>query len=410
MAPLAALLALALAGLLVPADSGDLQPQALNLGLPDGLYADRQALLALKAIIPSSGFGSSTIKTGWPSSTSSPNYNPCNSSTAAGSGGVLQNGAWPYIICSANRVTQLKLAGLGIVGDGLPVDLAYMDSLNTLLLQNNKFTGTVPDGWAGPALFSSLVTLRLSGNQLSGTLPPWDRRGAFKALSELSLDNNQIEGALPASWAGLSRPLRSVTTLNLAGNNLGQVPDGRGGYTYPPLPNGATDWGSSDLWDGPFPRLKVLNVEGNAYKGPLPSNWGSPYAFGALRSLRLGSNQLSGTLPASWAALGAFPRLQELQLQWNNLGDPAAKGGHGGDRDGRAGGEDTGGGLPEAWKRAGPPRAFPALQTLVLFNGNGQICGQPQASNTKLQGDAAYNVTDAVGRVYVPGGAWRACS
>ncbi len=42
MSPLAALLALALAGLVVPASSGDLQPLALNLGLPDGLYADRE--------------------------------------------------------------------------------------------------------------------------------------------------------------------------------------------------------------------------------------------------------------------------------------------------------------------------------------------------------------------------------
>ena len=77
----------------------------------------------------------------------------------------------------------------------------------------------------------------------------------------------------------------------------------------------------------------------------------------------------AGFLPPQWGSM--FPKLQYLLINDNDLtaaaaGVPAA--------------------LPGTWTRRTAPRVFPALQALVLFNGNGQICGQPKASNARLQG------------------------
>lgn len=82
---------------------------ALRLAAPLAeLYYDRLALLSLKALIAPSGFGTSAIEAGWPSSTRSPSRNPCASPTAKEvDPGVLQNGSWPHIICYQKRVTQL---------------------------------------------------------------------------------------------------------------------------------------------------------------------------------------------------------------------------------------------------------------------------------------------------------------
>ncbi len=74
-------------------------------------------------------------------------------------------------------------------------------------------------------------------------------------------------GVLPTTWAGPFRPLHGLNNLILARNLLGRVPDGAGGYTYPPLPDGASDWGTGDRWLSPFPNLKWLNLDTNSYRG-----------------------------------------------------------------------------------------------------------------------------------------------
>lgn len=55
-----------------------------------------EALLALKAIIPPGGYGTSQIKAGWPTSASSPNFNPCNATAV-----------WPHVKCTQFRVVEM---------------------------------------------------------------------------------------------------------------------------------------------------------------------------------------------------------------------------------------------------------------------------------------------------------------
>jgi hypothetical protein len=47
--------------------------------------------------------------------------------------------------------------------------------------------------------------------------------------------------------------------------------------------------------------METLDLDNNAFTGPLPASWGS---LKALASLNLNGNQLTGGIPPSWGALG----------------------------------------------------------------------------------------------------------
>jgi hypothetical protein len=50
--------------------------------------------------------------------------------------------------------------------------------------------------------------------------------------------------------------------------------------------------------------MEDLELNKNAFTGPLPASWGS---FSKLTTLWLSTNKLQGSIPASWGALGAVP-------------------------------------------------------------------------------------------------------
>ena len=64
--------------------------------------------------------------------------------------------------------------------------------------------------------------------------------------------------------------------------------------------------------------LQALRLDGNAFYGTLPPDFGAGNAsaapFPQLAQLHLASNNLSGPLPESWAAGPSFPSLVELHL------------------------------------------------------------------------------------------------
>lgn len=58
-----------------------------------------------------------------------------------------------------------------------------------------RFTGSIPDAWAGKNSFTGLKALNLAGNDLTGTLPSWNRAGAWRSLEHVDLSENNFYGA-----------------------------------------------------------------------------------------------------------------------------------------------------------------------------------------------------------------------
>ena len=110
----------------------------------------------------------------------------------------------------------------------------------------------------------------------AGTVPAsWGSAGSFPALSFLDLEDCQLTGTMPASWPP------ALQILTVPGNNF----DG-------PLPVGLSQ----------LAQLQQLSLDGNAFTGQLPPDWGNPEAFSSLFSLHCAETHLTGSLPPSWGS------------------------------------------------------------------------------------------------------------
>jgi len=135
------------------------------------------------------------------------------------------------------------------------------------------------------AFFSALKILDLSDNRLVGVAP----LAALQGLKQLYVQGNALRGALdlaPGAFAGLE-------TLDASFNALGPE-------TLVPL--------------AALPRLRKLDLGGNAAVGPAFPAELPPGGFPALEDLGLASCGLSG---ASLGALARLPRLRALGLHGN---------------------------------------------------------------------------------------------
>lgn len=93
--------------------------------------------------------------------------------------------------------------------------------LETIALNNNQLTGTIPTNWNLRQLFY----LDLGHNQLSGSLPSdWSEgRAAFIRLRVLYLDHNNLSGSVPSSLGLIGNG--RITLLSLQNNALtGEFP------------------------------------------------------------------------------------------------------------------------------------------------------------------------------------------
>jgi hypothetical protein len=138
-----------------------------------------------------------------------------------------------------DRITAIKLSDNGIEGI-LPKEFGLaLGNLETLDVQNNNLSHTLPSTLGK---LSQLRVLLLRGNQMVGTL--LSELGALTNLHQLHVGNNQFEGAVPKEWAGL-KELRSFA---LSHNLLtGSFPD-----------------------TSKMPRLINLYLDDNDFEGSLP--------------------------------------------------------------------------------------------------------------------------------------------
>lgn len=87
-----------------------------------------------------------------------------------------------------------------------------MENMSMLLLNGNKFSGTVPHGVL-LALSSNLVRLDISSNALTGTIPTVI--GRMHRLERLDAQNNFLEGSLPAEMKRMYPDVQLNLTNNL---------------------------------------------------------------------------------------------------------------------------------------------------------------------------------------------------
>jgi hypothetical protein len=154
----------------------------------------------------------------------------------------------------------------------LPTWLSNHKYLYNIRLRNNKFNGSLPQDWTA----SKAGVVDIACNQLSGPLPAsWAISTPFE-LEELDLSNNMLTGTLPIWTNSSGQAAFPVKSLVLTNNSLN-------GTLPPQLPA----------------YIRVLQLEGNNFTGPLPATWKFE-EFKGLRDLRLANNNLSGSIPPSW--------------------------------------------------------------------------------------------------------------
>ncbi|KAA8548302.1 hypothetical protein F0562_004731 [Nyssa sinensis] len=181
----------------------------------------------------------------------------------------------------------------------------------TLLLNNNKFNGSLPGelftncndlhsfsvnlsvNQISGVIYPELVIdcLRLTDfeaaqNQISGPIPP--EIGSLKMLQQFDFSRNRLSGSLPVQLGDL----KDLKRFSLRENNLkGEIPAELGQMTS----------------------LMVLDISQNALTGSIPARLANATN---LETVLLDHNMLSGDIPLTFTTL---PHLTKLDLSFNNL-------------------------------------------------------------------------------------------
>ncbi|KAK4432608.1 Receptor protein kinase TMK1 [Sesamum alatum] len=260
--------------------------------------------------------------------------NPLNSTTGWSLPSDLQGSA---------HLKNLSLVRSNLAGP-LPEFLGFMSSLEVLKLSMNRLTGGIPEsfkgsllrilwlngqsgGMTGPidivARMESLTSLWLQRNRFSGKIP--DDISHLVSLQDLNLNDNDLVGLIPASMANMA-----LARLNLNNNHfMGAIPRFKAiSATYGSnafcLPNPGAVCAPDvmallEFLDGVnYPSRVVGSWSGN---NPCKESWlglGCDHN-GKVIIINLPNSKLSGTLSPSVAALDSLTR---IYLQSNNLSGP----------------------------------------------------------------------------------------
>lgn len=180
--------------------------------------------------------------------------------------------------------------------------------ISWLLLNDNLLNGTIPEEIIGK--LDELERLELQNNSFTGRIP--ENLGVLKWLKRLDLSNNRFFGPVPKSLANL----KDLTTLRLSSNALsGLLPDVTNlvGLQHVHLGHNG--------FKGEFPRafcampnLESLHLRGNSFEGDLPEEcFREASNFSNLKELLLNNNFFTGQIPH----VAHLPNLTVLTMHRN---------------------------------------------------------------------------------------------
>ncbi|VAH54635.1 unnamed protein product [Triticum turgidum subsp. durum] len=222
----------------------------------------------------------------------------------------LEAGDWSFLTSLTNCTQLVKLfLDANILQGYLPSSIGSLsESLEVLLLRENKISGTIPQEIEH---LTNIKTLYMEKNLLSGSIP--ESLGNLQNLFVLSLSQNKLSGQIPLSIGNLSQ----LSELYLQENNLsGPIPEALGDCKKLDILNL-----SCNSFDGSIPKelftlsslAEGLDLSHNKLSGEIPPEIGGLVNLGPLN---ISNNQLSGQIPSS---LGECVHLESLHMEGNHF-------------------------------------------------------------------------------------------
>nr|ABO31100.1 ovule receptor-like kinase 28 [Solanum chacoense] len=169
--------------------------------------------------------------------------------------------SWTGITCSGNRVTEIKISGLGLSGS-LGYQLASLTSVTNFDISNNNLGNQLPY-----QLPPNVQRLNLAANGFNGALPY--SVSQMTSLRYLNVSHNQIQGQVTVAFDSLS----SLDTLDFSFNAMtGDLPQ-----SFKALTSMNKMYLQNNQFTGTIDilanlPLDDLNVENNRFTGWVPNH------------------------------------------------------------------------------------------------------------------------------------------
>ncbi|XP_056176578.1 receptor-like protein EIX2 [Syzygium oleosum] len=178
-----------------------------------------------------------------------------------------------------------------------PTSLMFVDDQSNVDLSSNLYEGPLPM-WS-----SNVTTLYLNDNRFSGPIPP-NIGELMPYLTDLDLSRNDLNGTIPLSIGNMT----SLTTLVISNNYLsGEIPrfwsnlsllfilDMSNNSLSGPIPSENKFLGNIPAWIAEsIPSLLILRLRSNSFTGEIPPQI---CQLSNLHLVDLSHNRLSGSIP-----------------------------------------------------------------------------------------------------------------
>ncbi|CAB9496616.1 receptor-like protein kinase precursor [Seminavis robusta] len=198
---------------------------------------------------------------------------------------------WVASLLEGNGKLTILDLNMNTLTGSIPSELGLLP-LKRLILTSNTLTGSIPHELLN---LTSLERLFLGENDLTGTLP--SEIGQLTNLEYLYLNYNNISGSLPSEIGLLSQLVElSLSNTNMRGAIPEEIHSGLANLGALSL-DGCNFTGTISPSLGLLTDLKKLHVSNNHFHGTIPSEI---EALTLLRELQVNGNDLSGTVPVSF--------------------------------------------------------------------------------------------------------------
>jgi Leucine rich repeat len=189
-----------------------------------------------------------------------------------------------------------------------PLPKSLGKTLESLELDNNFLTGTIPLSWTKS---TTIKYIQMEYNQLVGTLP--SELSDMTQLEILSLASNSLESHIPSDIANCT----SLKALDISRNKFdGAIPPQLGNLSQLQY----LDLSENSFADGTLPinillltNLSTLILSQCSLTGSISNKIGN---LSKLSYLSLGSNSFRGSIPTE---IGKLSKLESLELEFNGI-------------------------------------------------------------------------------------------